>query len=919
MAEQFTGCEQCKFHRVESSWVPPSDFNYSPKFLFVIEQFQQKSKVNLIKLLKTCEFKFYDQVEVAFLTRCALTETQKGSIKEGQKCSPLFADLLSKVDKNTIIVPMGATPAKVIAETKSIQAAHGSLIEKDGRKIIPTLHAGQVIAYPDSLPTFCADLKKMEDVANGIITQQTNVEYELIDTLPKFRTMIMLLWMCAAYSVDIETSSLDPHRTSKNKYRPDGAPLPYDPKILCFTFSYKPNHAFFLPWDHPEATWNVKEREYILKYLRTLLEAKHRGIQICHGGDFDYRYIKHVLGIALGNYRFDTLLAHYIGVTEEVGTHYLKILAWEFTDMGGYDDGLDAYLLEHPDANPAKGGSYQNIPLKILMPYACADADCTFRLFLQFKPVIDDKFNHLFYNLVMPAQVALADIENEGAPIDLKYWEYCNEEFPRIMGELLQQMRGYSEVIELEHRLTSEAKQKKIRERLKRYKDRSDNISKVRQMDTAKADKMFNRLKSDIERAKKKPIVVEPVVFNPKSPDQKQVLLYEIMKLTPLKRSKGWTAENPTYSTDKTVLRQHWDDTGLEIVKLIGKWTKAKTLYSMFVQNLMYMIGDDGRLRGGYNIAGTVTGRLSCSNPNLQQIPRNLKEDDFYDIKLPNIKGLFGAPEGYYYMQFDYSQAELRVLAALSREPAFLDAFAKDQDIHMRTASELFGRWTYDEMILISSMDDKKVSEAEKELMKIVNEQRQGAKTINFGLLYGQGAKKLARTMGWTEDQAKEFIKLYFKKLKRIRAWISTTKDFVRENGFSPSPYGRIRRLATAFSPEKDIVAKAERQAVNSPIQGTASDCMLLSLAKANTFMRSRGMKSRIVITVHDSAIVLVHKDEVKLVFLIMKKIMENPAHNGWLNGVVMKADAELGKSWGKLYKLKKVEDIEPTLEKIAA
>lgn len=910
MARQCEGCSECKFHHVDITWTAPLDFNYSPKFLFVMDQYYPSAKGRLLQLLRSCDFDT-SNVEAAFLTRCWAGEGTKAQIKEGQKCFPLFADLLSKVSPDTIVIPMGASPCKVVAGAKSITTAHGTVIERDGRLYIPTLHPGQVIAYPDSLSTFTADLQKIEDAGNGKIVKKSDVDYTWVKTINDFRTMLLELWMSPDYSVDIESSSLDPHRTSKNPWKkPDQ--IIYDPKVLCFTFTTKSHTAWFLPLDHPESTWSKKERAYILKGLKTLLEAKDRGVQILHGGDFDYRYIKHVLDITLGRYTFDTLLAHYTAVTEEKGTHYLKILAWEFTDMGGYDDGLEAYKLEHPECNPDKGGSYQNIPLQVLFGYACGDSDCTYRLYEVFKPLVEDKFQDLYYKIIVPANIALADIENEGAPIDLEYWRYCCVEYPRIMDELLTEMRQYSEVLEVERAVNHAHKVKKAKERKKRFQERLKKLEIIRELEPDKYDRGMTRLRVDIEKAKQTPIVVKPVTFNPKSTPQKQHLLFTVLGFKPTKRGKGGG-----WSTDKEVLKTLWLDNGHPLLKAIGKWTKAKTLYSMFIEKLPEMLGDDGRLRGSYNLAGTETGRLSCSNPNLQQIPRNLVDDEFLDIKLPNVKKLFKAPKGFYLMQFDYSQAELRILAALSREPMFLDAFAKDQDIHMRTASQLFERWTYDEMIALSEL--REPTSEEKALMKIVKEQRQGAKTINFGLLYGQGAKKLARTMGWTEQKAKDFIKLYFKKLTRIRAWIKKMKTLVRQDGFIMSPYGRMRRLATAFSPEQDIVAKAERQAVNSPIQATASDCMLLSLAKANRYMRVRGMLSRIIITVHDSAIVLVHESEVEQVYLIMKKIMENPPHDGWLTGIIMKADAEVGINWAELKKLKSVKDVEPKIQELMA
>jgi DNA polymerase-1 len=234
------------------------------------------------------------------------------------------------------------------------------------------------------------------------------------------------------------------------------------------------------------------------------------------------------------------------------------------------------------------------------------------------------------------------------------------------------------------------------------------------------------------------------------------------------------------------------------------------------------------------------------SGPNLQQIPRNLQDDPrepFIDAAAwPSIKKLFSSPDkDFILVQFDYSQAELRVLAALAHDPVLMAAYVNGEDVHQRVAAEAFNV-PFDE---------------------VTKYQRTVAKTINFGLLYGQGAKKLAKTIGCTEEQAKEFIRIYFEKLPGVRKFIKKTKAYAREHGNSPSPYGRLRRLSSIFSPEQDIVAKAERQAVNSPIQATASDWTLFSISRISKWLEANSLLSTIILTVHDSIILLVHKTEI--------------------------------------------------------
>ncbi len=877
-----SGCEECRLNCAEHTWAVPHDFNYNAQFLMVLDQYNPTAVKKAKKVLDAAEFPV-DNVEFAFTTRCFAGDAVKAQVREGQKCVPLLKPILEQMSKDTIIVPMGATPCKLVAGAKSIQTAHGTVMADEHQHVvIPTLSPIQTIVYPESLPTFEADLQVIRNAAKGEFTQAKKTFYTLVDNLTKFKQMVAELWLSEAYAFDIEATSLDPFRSK-----------PHPAKIVGLSFSYKAETAFFLPLDHPGHVWSKKERAYIVKMLKVLLEAKHNR-KIAHNGKYDIKYIRKVLDILVEHYDFDTLLAHYVAVNEQAGTHGLKILAWEFTDMGGYDDALDEYKREHPEADPDQGGHYGNIPLEIIWQYGAADADCTFRLYEIFKPMIHEKFADVFYNIVMPAVHGLADIEYEGAPIDIEWLRYCQQEFPRLLAIELNRLREFPEVLAVENALTQAALSKKKAERVKRFKVRSQAILELQATYPVKAEKSLARLRGDIERAKLRPVVVKPIEFNPKSPDQVTMLFYDFMEYTHTKKTKEGNR-----SADKEVLKDWWFEHKHPVIMAVGKYVKLMTLYAMFVRDLDDIMGDDGRIRGSYNVAGTETGRLSMSEPNLQQIPRNLEDDakePFVDASWPSIKRLFASlDDDYVVMQFDYSQAELRVLAALSQDPVLLQAYANDEDVHQRVSAEV----------------------EHVEFDQVTKEQRNKAKRVNFGLLYGQGAKKLAALIGCTLEEAKDFIARYFKRLKKVQKWINGRKAQVRETGESWSPDGRLRRLMSAFSPDENIVARAERQGVNSPIQAAASDCTLKSIPRIIAWLKENKMLSRIVITVHDSILMLVHKSEVAAVAENVVNIMENPIMSEWLKGVKMKADREAGKNWGQLYKIKNVEDVPQVMEEI--
>lgn len=879
-----------------STWAAPHDFNYKPRFLFIMEQWHPQARRRLTKLLEQCAFGT-DNIEVAYLIREQVKEGHKPKDKDAKAAKPMLEKLLVEVAEDALIIPMGAMCCKTVVEQKSILIAHGAKFDIAGGKVaIPTLSPSQVIAYPDSLKTFVGDLQKIQDHKDGIEIKPMLKSHVLIDTVGKFKKLILRLWNSNQFAFDIESSSLNPFRSK-----------PHEASVLLISFSNKSGSGWSVPVDHKEAPWTPEQTKYIKKMLRKLLEAKHN-LKIAHNGQFDIMYLRKAMNIHVSNFDFDTLLAHAIGVTEEKGTHYLKSLAWEWTDMGGYDDALDAYKLANAEADPDRGGHYGNIPLAILWTYAAADADVTYRLWEQFAPLINKDFQYVFYNIVMPATRSLANTQYNGAPIDMEWYRHCEDVYPKLIQVELDRLREFSEVLHVEDLLTKAAKRKKQNERIARFKKRSAEIAEMEDSDDPeilkKVDTKRRRLVGDIERSKNKPIVVKPVIFNPKSTDHKRMLLFDVMGFEHFKKSKTISDKTGVRenSTDKEVLKDLWFDTKHPIIMALGKYNKIKTLYSMFVQPLPDIICDDGRLRGRYNVAGTETGRLSMSGPNLQQIPRNLQDDPrepFVDAAAwPSIKRLFASlDQDYILVQLDYSQAELRVLAALARDPILMSAYLNGEDVHQRVAAEAFGV----------------------PLDQVTKYQRTVAKTINFGLLYGQGAKKLAKTIGCTEEEAKEFIRIYFEKLPGVRRFIKNTKAHVRKNGSVHSPYGRMRRLMSVFSPEQDIVAKAERQGVNSPIQATASDWTLLSIGRITRWLEANKLLSQIILTVHDSIILLVHRSEIMRVCKMAKKIMESPPHDGWLDGVPVVADISLGLNWGQLKDAKSTDEIPNIVEELYA
>jgi DNA polymerase-1 len=253
-----------------------------------------------------------------------------------------------------------------------------------------------------------------------------------------------------------------------------------------------------------------------------------------------------------------------------------------------------------------------------------------------------------------------------------------------------------------------------------------------------------------------------------------------------------------------------------------------------------------GRIHTSFNQAVTTTGRLSSSEPNLQNIPIRTGEG----VK---IRAAFIPAPGNLLLSADYSQIELRVLAHLADEPTLREAFQRGEDIHTRTASEIFG--VFPEMV--------------------TSEQRRQAKTINFGVLYGMGAFSLAKDLGISRAQAQHFIDSYFERYDRIRAFIAARQQEAREQLYVTTLLGRRCAIPDIHSSNGAVRAYAERNAVNYPVQGSAADIIKVAMVKIAARLQREGLKSLMVLQVHDELVFDVPEGEVEALRALVKAEME--------------------------------------------
>ncbi|MDL2260414.1 DNA polymerase I [Deltaproteobacteria bacterium OttesenSCG-928-K17] len=360
--------------------------------------------------------------------------------------------------------------------------------------------------------------------------------------------------------------------------------------------------------------------------------------------------------------------------------------------------------------------------------------------------------------------------------------------------------------------------------------------------------------------------------FNIGSPKQLSDVLFGDLGLTPVKK----TAKKTAYSTDDEVLAElallH------DLPKEIREWRSLDKLRGTYTDKLPKAVNPEtGRVHTSYNQTLTATGRLSSSDPNLQNIPAKGEVGR-------RIRAAFIAPEGFAVMAADYSQIELRVLAHFSQDESLLKAFANDEDIHTQTAAEIFG-----------------VPPSE-----VTPTLRREAKTINFGVVYGQGPFALGKQLGIPQAQARDFIERYFARFPGVRRYMEETREQARADGFVTTWFGR-RRWLRGLTGGYQARQEAERMAINTPIQGTAADLIKMAMLKVDGRLKAEHPQARLVMQVHDELVLEVPQAEVAAVSELLRAEMSAVAQNPPLTGArplsaVLKVDVGFGPNWAEAH-----------------
>lgn len=353
--------------------------------------------------------------------------------------------------------------------------------------------------------------------------------------------------------------------------------------------------------------------------------------------------------------------------------------------------------------------------------------------------------------------------------------------------------------------------------------------------------------------------------FNINSPQQLSSVLFEKLQLPVQKK----TLKTRVHSTDVKVLKT-LSSLPFKMPKLLLRYRTMTKLKSTYLDALVKLVNPEtGRIHTSFNQTVTATGRLSSSNPNLQNIP--VRGEEGREIR----KG-FVAEEGHYLLSADYSQVELRIFAHYSGDPAFLEAFQREEDIHSRTAGEILGV----------------------EPGAVTPEMRRIAKAINFGIIYGMGPQKLAEELGIDHKTARDYISAYYARYRGVAKYREETVAAAREKGYVTTLFHRRRYLPDINHDNRVMRGEAERMAVNTPIQGTAADLIKKAMIAIHRRVKSEKRRSHMLLQVHDELLFEVPEDEIHAISRLVKEEMEgvHPLR------VPLKVDVRWGRNWDEAH-----------------
>lgn len=564
----------------------------------------------------------------------------------------------------------------------------------------------------------------------------------------------------------------------------------FKPTILSVSFQV--GSGCSIPLQHFDES--VKEIPWLkwLQYFGRRVVENPNIVKVAQNFKFDNQiFVKY--GIYVRGTVIDTMLAKYL--LNEEKPHGLKPMVAkylpEFADYEKYDK--------------FETIPWDKKPLEPLARYGCMDTDFTLRLalFLE-KKLIDKGFYNLYRNLIMPASKVLQDAETNGLPIDLSFNDFLQDKYSKLIQETNDKLRSVRQIKRYQKYILEQRKQVYIDKLIQEIEELSGDPKKAKSIKN-REDKISRILAGEYKTNDEKKLI-EPVNFN--STKQMVDLLYlsskgfkfPIVEYTKDKKNKP--TNNPSTSEDTLIKISDQDKTGF--IKSLLDLRGLDKMNSTYIVGLRELVQSDNKVHPTFLISGTTSGRLSSRNPNGQNIPKVMVN--------PDIKKQFIPPSGKLFLTYDYSQAELRILAHLANEETMLEWFRTGKDIHLASACKKYHE-DYDKIIKI-------YEDEQHELYPLWKKRRKQAKTINFGIVYEQSAHKLAESLSTPEEkvedsEGQQFLDEYFTTFPKIKKFMDKQHKFMEKHGYCVSLFGRRRRCPKVYSDNFSEYLEALRQCVD--------------------------------------------------------------------------------------------------------
>lgn len=660
-----------------------------------------------------------------------------------------------------------------------------------------------------------------------------DIDYVLVDTPEKRRNLLATLTSAKIISWDTETSSLNTLEAT----------------LVGMSFCIMPHQAYYVP------IYNEKTVEEFRPIFEDSTIKK-----VGQNMKFDLKMLANY-GIRLKGEMCDTMIAHYLLHPEM--RHSMDYLAEAYLKYKTIH--IDELIGKKERGKKQK--SMDELKPKEICTYACEDADITLQLWQLFEPQLKEGgVDTFFRNVEMPLMTVLAKIELNGVKIDTRSLTetsalFTNELYKleeeiidlSLQQLLLQDKEQYEAnienevVVELKNGTTLTGKLKAV------FDDSFDIKLESNIKTSTKAKKEERRINyNDVESARS--------ALNISSPKQIGELLFEKLKLD----SKAKKTKSGQYTTSEEVLESI--KSKHPVVGKILEYRGLKKLLGTYIDALPLLIQEKtGHVHTSFNQTVTTTGRLSSSDPNLQNIPVR-------DASGKEVRKAFIPDEGEEFFSADYSQIELRIMAHLSQDKNLIDAFQSGYDIHAATAAKIF----------------------HKDIKDVTSDERRKAKTANFGIIYGISAFGLADRIGCSRSEAKSLIDGYFETYPGVKEYIDKSIERTRQLGYTETLFGRRCYIPTINENNSIVRGHAERNAINSPIQGTAADIIKIAMVRVAHRMEEEGLRSKMILQVHDELNFSVIPEEKTTLQQIVVEEMEHAAQLS----VPLKADFGWGTNW---------------------